>query len=420
MNNFSLEKFNDDMFEVESFLGMDHTLESLMPVIEGYVGRNKHTQKIEDACRSLCKKYKGASIPTISTAEINNSKEITEIQRAIEDLTGFKTVDIVVFNRSIVNAYTLPKSCIQRIATNKMPTVPTAHGKLYYDDSHSYYCLIVLYAELFAKLEADEVTAFILHEVGHNFDHTLTWFLFDAYVWVLTMPGAPLSPLINWFRTEVRASYEHIVKILDYIPLVPIVRNYFDETLKGLGMLLGPLGGATTLLNVLEQIIKNPTGMVISGSRVHQELFADSYVTALGYGDAMIHALNKVDTEYYSTKNGALVEAWTGSGQAAAAILLMFVDPHPENQSRARRILDDMEDLSKNKDLPPKFRKAVAEDHKRCKKAYNDFLEVDPDERNAVCTRFSRRLKESCFNGKVDFRLLLVNLLGGTRATYNH
>ena len=153
--------------------------------------------------------------------------------------------------------------------------------------------------------------------------------------------------------------------------------------------------------------------------RVHEETFADSYVNSMGYGDAMIRAINKLDTRDYSTRINPVVELWTGSGQAACAILLMFMDSNPENQTRAKNILNDMKRASEDKDMPAHIRKAIKEDYKRQKKAYDEFLQVDPDERNAVITRFARRFKESLFGGRVDFRVVLMNLLGGTSAMRN-
>jgi hypothetical protein len=181
-------------------------------------------------------------------------------------------------------------------------------------------------------------------------------------------------------------------------------------------MLLGPLGALSKIGTLLQHSADNPASAISGGLRVHQEVFADSYVNSLGYGDAMIHALGKLDQRNYSTKINPVVELWTGSGDAACAILLMFIDPHPENQSRAKQILNDMKRVSEDKNVPPHLRKAIKEDYARQKKAYDDFVNADPDERNAVCTRFARRMKENIFGGRVDFRLVLLSLVGGTSA----
>jgi Zn-dependent protease with chaperone function len=398
---------------------MEYSPESLDYTMEGYVGKTKETERIEKACAAICKEYKDASIAQVSLAKIHDSKEIREIERAIEDLTGFRRVNIIVKNDKVFNAYTMPGSMCVKAITNKMPNMPTAHGKKYYDESHGYYCMIVLHATIFAELEPDECTAIILHEVGHNFDHTMTNWLFDLYVWAITLPSGPLSALFNIYRTEIQTGIETIVKILDYIPIFPLFANYIGEGLRALDMLLGPLGATTTIYRLLTYAERNPGTAILGMTRVHQETFADSYVNSLGYGDPMIRAINKIDTRNYSTKINPAIELWTGAGQAASAILLMFMDPHPENQTRAKNILDDMKRASEDKDMPAHVRKAIKEDYKRQKKAYDDFLKVDPDERNAVITRFARRFKESLFGGRVDFRVVLMNLLGGTSAMRN-
>jgi hypothetical protein len=418
-NKYSLREINDDMFNIECLFNIPFSKESLDFTMEGYLGKTKETAIIEDNCKVLCKKYKGASIVDISKADIHNSTEIKNIQNAIEKLTGFRQVSIIVKNNITLNAYTVPGSMLVKTSVNKFPNMPTAHGKKYFDESHSYFCLIVLNASMFAELEPDECTAFILHEVGHNFDHTLTYWLFDLYVWACTLPSGPLSVILNVYRTEVRAAVDNVLKLLDYIPILPILSNYGTETIRKFGMLLGPLGAVTNISLIIMNAIDNPTAAILGGTRVHQEVFADSYVNSMGYGDAMIRALNKVDKRDYITNVNPALELWTGAGSAATAILCMFMDPHPENQSRAKHILNDMKELANNKDIPANVRKAIKDDYARQKKAYDDFLEVDKDERNARCTRFARKFKESVFGGRCDFRLVLLKLLGGTSAMHN-
>ncbi len=390
--------------------------DSLDMTTEGYVGRVKETAKIEAACKKICDKYKGKGIVSISNAEIHGSPEIKEIEEAIQDLTGFRKVDIVVQNDTRPNAATAKKSIICRAISNEMPLMPTEHGKRYYDKSHDYYCHIELNAGIFAEFEPDECTAFILHEVGHNFDHTLSFWLFDIFMWIITLPAGPISILRNIFRVQIQFVIDSLFKLLDYLPIVPIVRNLRIETLRSFDILLGPLGVTSKIFKYLERIEKDPESLLIGGIRVHSEMFADSYVNSMGYGDALIRAVNKLEKREYVTKNGPVIEFWTGAGEVSTALMAMFLDPHPEAQTRARLLLDDMEKTSKDSTLPSHMRRSLAEQHKRMKKAYDEFVEADPVERDAVCTRFARRMKESLFGGKIDLRALAVILLGGTSA----
>lgn len=416
---FSLREINEDLYQIESYFDLDYSPESLDIALEGYVGKTKETERIEKACKAICDQYKGSGIVGTSLAKIHDSREIRDIERAIEDLTGFRKVSIIVANTTDVSDMgTVPGSMCVKAVMNKFPSMPTAHGKRYYDESHGYYCYIALPAGLFAEFEPDECTAWILHEVGHNFDHTMTCWLFDLYLWAITLPSGPFSALLNVYRTEYNMAIDTIVRVLDYIPIWPLFNNFVGETIRHLDMLLGPLGVYSTIYRLLNHACKYPTSTTIGMLTVHQETFADSYVNSMGYGDAMIRAINKMDTRDYSTRTNPLFELWTGSGKAACAILLMFMDPHPEAQTRAKNILNDMKRVAEDKNVPPQMRKAIKADYERQKKAYDDFLKVDPDERNGVITRFARRFKESLFGGRVDFRVVLMQLLGGTSAMH--
>jgi Zn-dependent protease with chaperone function len=390
--------------------------DSLDMTTEGYVGRVKETQEIEKNFKVLHERYKNAGLVDISLADIHGSREIKNIESALEDLTGFRKVDIIVKNETVVNAYTCPGSLVCRAISNDMPTIPTDHGKRYYDKSHSYYCMIVIYAKMFEMMEADELTATVLHEIGHNFDHTISNWLFDLLIWVMTIPSGPIGVLKNIFRTQVQYIIDSLLKVLDYIPIIPILKNFGVETIRGFGMLLGPLGAVSQISSIIQNVADNPAGAALGGIRVQSETFADSYVNSMGYGDAMIRAFNKMEQWNYVTKHGGFIEFWTGSGYVAASMLMMFIDPHPEMQSRARYMLDEMEKTAKDKDVPPHMRKALAEQHKRMEKAYKEFLQADKDERNATCTRFARRIKESLFGGKVDIRLVLLQLMNARSA----
>ena len=390
--------------------------DNLMPATEGYVGKTKECLAIEKQCAILCARYHDAGFIDTATADIHDSREIHNIEELLEDLTGFRQVKIIVMNKNQMNAGTCPGSVVIRNVTSEMPNCPTDHGRRYYDKKHHYFCMIVINAEMFVQMDPDEVTAFILHEVGHNFDHTLSYWLFDCITWIATLPSGPLSILMKAYAPEISWGWHSLFKILEYIPLVPIFKNLRISLIRGFGMLLGPLGAYTSIINVLERIADNPAGAALGASMIHRETFADSYAASMGYGDALIRGLNKMDKENYITKAGPVVEAWTGAGSAAAALVLMFCDPHPENQSSARLILDDMERATHDKTIPPNMRAALAADHKRCKQAYEEFVSADKDSQNAICTRFSRKLKEALFNGKVDFRLLIMRLFNAQSA----
>ena len=136
---------------------------------------------------------------------------------------------------------------------------------------------------------------------------------------------------------------------------------------------------------------------------VGADKFADSFAAAYGYGPELISALDKEDRYFLTTNRGVLADTWTWMGDACATIVFMFINPHAENQTRARMMLDDMKKLSESKDVPPHVKKVALKDYQLCKKAYDDFLQVEKSDRDAICLRLSRNFKEEALAGKASF-----------------
>lgn len=425
---WKIEQDIEDVMESCGFIDFDN----LSPITEGYVGNSKMTQKLIKACDSACKYMDDKrTITSVSFSKLDSSKEIRNIELVLKEMFGFREACLRVFNSAgkvcmtsfgpmlvfsdDIGSYTTAQSPILRNISNDMPRLPTAHGERYYDASHQYFCYIVTYARMFTLLNGEEMAAMLLHEVGHNFDVTLSNYIFDLISWGCTafsplpLAGAAIkaaAPQINW-------ALDNVTKILDYIPIVPLFFNLGITGVKAFTYLLGPLGLVT---KIGEYIMKFISGGSISAFHLPKEAFADSFVTAHGLGPALISALNKLEKTQYITEYGPILELWTGSRSALGSFADMFIDPHPETQTRAKLVLEEMKEVSQDPNLPKPLRKAARNDYERCKKAYDQFLQVDPDERNASVTRFSRSLKEGLFNGKVDLRALFWFYFG-TKAT---
>lgn len=416
-------EMEQDLIRMEdsSFMDLDFTLseENLEYIIEGYVGKTKECKEIESLFADMKRKYFPDGENTLlrtSFTDLNDSVEKKAIERQLEKLTGFGEVHILIFNDNDVNAMTCPQSLITR-STSSMPSLPTAHGERYYDASHSYFCYIKLYSGLIAELTPGEITAFVLHEIGHNFDHTLTAYLFEVIIWGESIVAGPFTMLCNLFRAQISYVNDLIVKLLDYTKIFPLLKNVVQNVNRFIGMALGPLGKSTKIGLMALNGYYDPIGTALGGIRFQQEAFADSYTTAMGYGPEMISAMDKLDQRDVITHHGVIPEFWTGFGSGALCIMLMLCDPHPEEQTRCKLILEAMEDVAKDPTVPRSMRKQVLDEYKRTQKAYDAFVEADPDHRNAVITRFTRELKDNFFGGKVDFRSWIYNLTNPERAT---
>ena len=173
---------------------------------------------------------------------------------------------------------------------------------------------------------------------------------------------------------------------------------------------LGPLGGAQLVGRILLNGIQDPAQKIVGAfTGFSGEKFADSFATAYGYGAETISLQHKLDTYRIQTNKGFIIDTWSWSGTLAPTILCMLFDCHPEAQSRAKMALEDMRELANSKDLSPQMRKNVKADLERCEKAYKLFLNVSPEEKDAIALRWSRNTKEFIFGGKMDLRSFLYS-----------
>lgn len=400
---------------VESFdiddLSYEMAMESIMdPVVEGYVGKTSNLLKMESVVDAMIKKYGSNNARDMASHVLDDCPEKRELENLLEKEFGFSSAELMIRPVAAVNMITYPKSMLLRDFQCEMPTALTAHGERYYDESHNYCFYCVLYTELFnGVMTAEEIVAFLLHEVGHQFDVCTMSYIGDVLFWMSMF--SPIGLLVGYFRQEVGFFVQRIMNAIDSITPYRLLANFGIKAGRFISMALGPLGSTVGALgSIINKIEKAPSEVVkdILTFGFAGEKFADSFVSAYGYGSAWISALDKSDRIMMTTNRGFLIDTWTWAGSAAPVFLYMFMDPHPENQTRCKMILQDMKALA-NSDLPPNMRKAVKADYERCAKAYEAYLDVDPDHRNAIALRFSRNFKER-LGGKIDFRTYLYRL----------
>src|SRR5699024_1906219 len=131
---------------------------------EAYYGSNK-VSKIQSAMDKIYLKLKHEP-----NANIQKSDENRELQKAIQDVFGFQSVRIYWSNRPHVGLgpYTMPGAKILHTGTDSLLKVgSTGH----YDKMHELRVYIQMDNMLVNQcdMNAQEMTAILLHEIGHNF-----------------------------------------------------------------------------------------------------------------------------------------------------------------------------------------------------------------------------------------------------------
>jgi hypothetical protein len=286
-----------------------------------------------------------------------------------------------------------------------MPKGLTLHGEKWYDKEHQYDFFCLMFTENFNQLTPGELTALLLHEIGHCFDIcTLTYFA-DVINWIACIATGPISIFTKYFNTTIGRYMYKFIDLLESIRPLSILGQAYLTVNDLLVMIAGPLGTINYIGRMLAGAIIAPVDTVMKVAvGVGQEKFADSFATAYGYGPQLISLMDKFDTYYITRDKNFIADTWTWAGSIAPTIIGVLIDPHPDAQTRARIALDDLKKLAENPMLPKNIRASVKKDYENAKEAYALFCQVEPDTRDAIALRFSRNLKENMLSGKLDFR----------------
>ena len=388
----TLESLNS-LIEVESLYDLNS-----VPVTEGYVGKTKTLMEIEKTFAKMIQNYGPRSMMEKNYHDLEDCPEKKDVQDLICREFGFNSATLVIQPMALIGAGTQPMSYFLRDFTQGMPTALTLHGERYYDVAHRYDFVGYMYTELFdGRFTAGEITALLLNLIGHNFDITIMTYFADFIFWgFCLMTGNIFRPLLRNYIDKIIWKVENL--LLRITPIT-ILMNLSIELGKLFSMITGPLG-LGRLARIINETPVFPYQMLAG---VGADKFADSFAAAYGYGPELISALDKEDRYFLTTNRGVLADTWTWMGDACATIVFMFINPHAENQTRARMMLDDMKKLSESKDVPPHVKKVALKDYQLCKKAYDDFLQVEKSDRDAICLRLSRNFKEEALAGKASF-----------------
>lgn len=378
---------------------------TMVPTMEGYVGKTKNLQRIEELFAILKKKYPSEGVFDQSRKTFEDSHEKTEIESLLCKEFGFRSACVAISSLRFLQAVSAPKSVLQRDLTTGMPRGVVAHGDKYYDVGHQYDFFMAMTNRDLIELSPGELTAMVLHEVGHCFDVCMMTYIGDVFHWITCISLGPFSIFGKLFNTPIVKYSIKFIGELERLTPVTILANAGLKLAELIVMLAGPLSSVRIIDDIVSGLIRNPLAYV---SKVifgfGGERFADSFATAYGYGAETISLRDKMDTRTISRDNGLIVDTWTWSGSVAPTIMAMLIDPHPEAQTRARMALDDLEHLANNKALPAKLRESAKKDHKKAKEAYELFCQVEPEQRNSIALRFSRQFKENWLSGKCDLR----------------
>jgi len=422
-----------EAFITESLFGI-HTSTKMT-----YIGKTDNLKKIEQLLDQMIAKDLNHNdlVPMISSKRakfvsqsLADRKEVKQICELLKKEFGFKEVSISIAPLAIVNAMTLMQSFIIRDITTGMPSLLRSddNGK-FYDSKHQYILSLVFFSELFTgRFTAEELMFLLLHEIGHNFDVSLASYIPDLFFYFMDIPnmfkqpGKLMDKIISGFSVVLYLFGGNVSKpLLDNFPSLNkklpklfeifnrgfAMQNYYNKLYGPLFILLG------VAQKVAEGAIKlSPLNIFLTTAGFQKERFSDSFAVIYGYGPAAITASQKFDDLFHTTGDqGKGLEGFDNFSFVNSqlfSIIAMVIDPHPENQTRARMCLDDMKTLVEKGDFNPKVKAALKKNYEMSKRNYDNFIKVNNKENSAELLKMSRQFKETYLFGKMDLRSYIM------------
>lgn len=319
--------------------------------------------------------------------KFNTSSDRDELERLFEKAFGFILVDFTITPGLLHNACTLPVSMeVFDFKDFRKYIVSNGKGVKYTKDANAYVLMQVTKGLFFSSDYSDaEVTAILLHEVGHNFqtamngkcrNFTMIKKVINLMYFPLLMVKYPgVTPFKEqWYDFCRNLRKNHATAVGCFYTINNVLATIAQMIVGGIMLLnnisklLNPVLVITSLPSTIARKFLDTMGidLILNIGDFIGETFADQFASAYGYGTEFSTAMRKMrDNCGGSSVDSAfrqmpLLNSYFDLLSIPEKILANIFDPHPNTISRIQSQIDYMEnEIQHNKDLSPKMRKEL-------------------------------------------------------------
>lgn len=377
---------------------------------EAYYGKTQDILKIEEKIGEIRKKYKS------SQHKVNSSKEVKELEAMLCKEFGFADLQFTIQMVPLHNAMTIPIS-IADISQKRATLISTSNNGIRYKPEAKAYIVVSVTRGLFFSFEYTdgEIAALIMHEIGHNFQSVISnpitrtvrsinniirWCL----VPFLILAVGPLRDKWMYLINQLRTKSPEVVNAFDGCSIFAVtiaslgigIKQIFGNAL----MMLNPLAGFAKLPITILKSLKNNTNLLLPLS-YRDEVIADEFSTAYGYGPELASALTKIKrnsggaitTQIY---RDSILGPYFDLCMIPEKLISNIFDAHPNTVARMRDQYDMLEKELLNGDLKPSMKAQIKKDMKEIKAlldAFTDFEEAGFFFSNAIDKVFLKFFK---------------------------
>lgn len=365
---------------------------------EMYFGKTPAILKIERSIGKIRQKYMGQ----YRDKEILNDPEVLNLEKYIQEAFGFDLVDVSFEFSTIPNAYTIATSVQVDTLPKLEDLTVTSHDGIRFKKEAKYATLIVIFTGLLLNpiLSDEEVTAVLLHEIGHNFTSAIlpsvavvtrlslfAYILSSTYsiftIFVASNAGIRANANFTKFLSDKAPGVKNI---LDFTAVCfSAYKDLLIEFIKSIDVLLTltnpPLSLMVKILNVSKIKFGNAIGLINTSAaqvRYSDEQFADSFAAMYGYGPALASCLEKMqDTPVFVAdkliNKIPLLANFYELFNAPLYFLLYGLDEHPETIARLKHIMNAIETDLKDKKVSPAMQKRLKQDFAEIKAKLSEY-----------------------------------------------
>jgi len=264
--------------------------------------------------------------------------ECEKMEEVIQEVFNFQTVIIHMEDGKDLNAFTFPIS---------------TYGDSYYEKNDNNYkfknkegkvIVIALLRGLLEFLTASELTAVLLHEIGHSFYHAgfLKKINDLTYEYLLFSSDYKEEAIkeVNKSRKKNKLNKKENVRRIEVFKFLGKVGN---EIIKFVLKIVFMMGWQLSLMiRLFLPFIGNLFKLMFSEG-YNNELFADKFVAEHDYSESLVTAFVKFDS-HGVTKSSGLNSIKKLGNDLLVLIELMYVDEHPSSHTRIKEIISYKED----------------------------------------------------------------------------
>lgn len=389
---------------------------SMDNVLEKYIGRKPELIQIEKHLEVIVNRIRNEveSLTTrgtdVTAHDINKSSENVKIEKLFKKLFGFKDFVLNWLWTPIPDAHTLAKA-YQILDSNykKRDDGSDYNSRLFVSVNVSTGMITLM------DLDASEILAIILHEIGHSFNRTIGQVLSTINPIVISMKG---MGGVDWFKP-----YNFLGGVVfDVLPLTNLygyTRRYLEQFKHALKPFFKIYNRFMEIVAYVFSVI--PQSLVTAGNVTlllkpmnffflyGVEKHSDGFAVDYGYGKEMASALNKLDRSFEHPKMSIPVLNWMYAfDDMVHEMILEPLSGYPNMHNRQRSALDRLRAAAKDPDLDPKTRKELENQIKNFEAYYEEYMKLQENENSKYFfTWLYRKFVDKLFNGKMDIRELV-------------